>query len=70
MKKLSANATLLKSEMKKIVGGGDGWLYPAMCTRCIEDVEADWCHPPYYTPEGCVQWHCPTEEPVPVPVGP
>ncbi len=63
---MKQSKSLSKGEMKKITGGGDGWLYPAMCTRCIEDVEADWCHPPIYSPEGCVQWHCPTEEPTPV----
>ena len=60
MKKLNS---LSKGEMKKIVGGGDEWQYPALCTRCVEEAEADPYHPPLYVPEGCVRWHCPTPEP-------
>ena len=65
MKKLNANGALSKREMKKIIGGGDEEEMHPMCNKCIEDAEADPYHPPYYSPPGCIMWHCPIEDPGP-----
>ena len=50
---------LSRSEMKKIVGGDDPQ-EPALCRLCIE------APLPYhgYSETGCLEWHCPIEEPV------
>lgn len=55
--------TLSRSEMKKILGGGDDHQVPALCKLCIE------APLPYhgYSETGCLEWHCPIEEPVPDP---
>jgi len=66
MKKLNPNSLLSRAAMKQIVGGEDGPYMPAMCDKCIEQLY-DPYHVLYYAFVPCVEWHCPTQEPVPVP---